>query len=527
MSLSYPSSCGGSARAVRTGRAPPKEGSRGREILTPVVHPIARPMQERTYSRRDFLTAAHASAALVALPALTSCGGGGAEPAPPPPPAAGPPNILLIVTDDQRADWLGCYGHPIIRTPVIDSLAQRGTRFANTYVTTPICPASRASIYTGLYERTHGFVFGQPALAQRWVEQSFPQVLRRAGYKTAMIGKLDVSLTAESRAAMFDHLVSVDPVEFFHAQPDGSKIHESDLSAKHAIDWLGQQRKDQPFCLNLSFNAPHAQYSDITNLYPWPPSADRLYEGVTIPPARLADPAIYEALPDFLKRSFNRDQFFWCCDSPEKYQTTMRGHYRMISGIDTAVGRVLDELQRLGLADNTVVIYASDNGVYMGERGLAGKWSHFNEALRVPLIVMDPRAPAALRGRVETGYALNVDLAPTLLQLAGAAVPATMQGRSLVPQLRGGTDAGRETDFLCEHLYKHASIPQWQGLRGPRYAYARYFDDAPAYEFLHDLQTDPDELVNLATSPAHASVLASMRDRTNQLAGRYEAAKTA
>lgn len=483
-------------------------------------------MTEKKYSRRHFLGAAQALTALTALQSVQGCGGGSSEPAPAPQTPRARPNFLVIVTDDQRYDTLSCAGHPIIRTPFIDSLAQRGTRFASTYVTTSICPASRTSILTSLYERTHQFTFDAPALASKWVDQSFPKLLRQAGYKTAMFGKLDVTLPAGASDAMFDRRIDIGQSPFFQTLPDGTRIHETDLCARYAIDWLGERRKDEPFCLNLHFNAPHAQYSDISDLYPWPPSANGLYEGVEIPAPRLTDPAIYEALPEFIKTSFNRDQFFWCCDSPEKYQATMRGHYRMISGIDNAVGRVLAELDRLRLAENTVVIYTSDNGVYMGERGLAGKWSHFNESLRIPLIVMDPRAPATQRGRVVSENVLNVDVAPTILSLADLSIPAAMQGRSLKPQLNGQTDTGREDGFLCEHLWNFSSIPRWEGLRSSRYAYARYIDVQPAYEFLHDLHSDPDELVNLAGSAQHAGVLQEVRTRTDQLIRRYDAARS-
>src|SRR5690606_33831358 len=146
---------------------------------------------------------------------------------------------------------------------------------------------------------------------------------------------------------------------------------------------------------------------------------------------------IFERHPEFLQTSMNRERYFWRWDTPEKYQTNMRAYFRMISGIDHAIGRVLDELERLGLAENTIIVYAADNGYYMGNRGFAGKWSHYEESLRVPLIVCDPRLPADRRGKVVEAMALNIDLAPTFLAYAGATIPENYQGRSLVPLAAG------------------------------------------------------------------------------------------
>ena len=244
--------------------------------------------------------------------------------------------------------------------------------------------------------------------------------------------------------------------------------------------------------------------------YPWPQSVDGMYEDREIPPPRLGDPAIYERHPDFLKQSINRERFFWSYDTPEKYQTNLRAYFRMISGIDRAMARVLAALKEAGLAENTIVVYSADNGYYLGDRGFQGKWSHFEESLRVPLIVYDPRLPKGQRGRVVDQMALNVDLGATFLDWAGTPKPARYEGRSLVPIVQGQPPADWRTHFFCEHLDLAPTLT-WEGIRGQRYVYARYFDQQPAYEFLHDLQTDPDELRNLATDAAHADTLRKMR----------------
>lgn len=179
------------------------------------------------------------------------------------------------------------------------------------------------------------------------------------------------------------------------------------------------QPKDKPFALNLWFNAAHAEDNDHRpgiGLYPWPQSVDGMYEDRSIPPARLGDPAIYEAHPQFLKDSINRERWFWGYDTPEKFETNLRAYYRMISGVDKAIARVLAALKEAGLADNTIIVYLADNGPYLGDRGFQGKWSHYEESLRVPMIVYDPRLPKEQRGRVVDDLGANVDscLPPSL-----------------------------------------------------------------------------------------------------------------
>ena len=185
------------------------------------------------------------------------------------------------------------------------------------------------------------------------------------------------------------------------------------------------------------------------------------------------------------------------------------------------IGRIRAELGRLDLADNTVIIYMGDNGYYMGDRGFAGKWSHYEQSLRVPLIVYDPRLPPAKRGAVNDRMALNIDVPATILDLAGVEIPPAYQGRSLLPLVGGEAVSGWRTYFFCEHRMNHPAIPKWEGVRGSRYVYARYYEQNPVYEFLHDLKTDPDELVNLASNPAYGDLLESMRNRCSELNTAY------
>lgn len=437
------------------------------------------------------------------------------------------PNIVFFLADDQRYDTLGCSGHPIIQTPHIDALADQGVRFENAFVSHSICWVSRTSILTGLTARSFGRPDAPDAAKPEALAAFLPDVLGAAGYRTGFFGKWHAKMPAEFKPAdHFDVFQAISRNPYFHVMPDGTKRHETDLVADGGIEFLRNLPNDQPFCLNLWFNAAHAEDGDKrpgSGHYPWPPSADGLYEDVAIAPPRLSDPAIFESQPEFLKRSINRERYFWGYDTPEKFQANMRAYFRMISGIDHAVGRVVAELERLELAENTVIVYSADNGYYLGDRGFQGKWSHYEQSMRVPMIVYDPRLPDAQRGRVRKEMVLNLDLPSTLVDWTGATVPSTYQGASLRPLLESnsnGNSPAWRADFFCEHVTL-APLLTWEGVRGERYKYARYFDQQPPYEFLHDLASDPDELKNLADDRAYATVLAEMRERCDALVEQY------
>ena len=278
------------------------------------------------------------------------------------------------------------------------------------------------------------------------------------------------------------------------------------------------------FRSSVSFNAVHANDRDQSpgmGHYPWPPSADGKYEDAEIPVPKLNDPEIYQNQPEFLKKSLNRERYFWRWDIPEKYQENMRAYFRMISGVDNSIGRIIKALENQGIAENTIIIYSADNGYYMGDRGFAGKWSHYEESLRVPLIVYDPRLSKSKRNRVIPGMTLNIDIPATILDIANVPIPKGYQGKSFLPMVTGqSADNGRE-EFFCEHLMDYAKIPKWEGIRGKRYVYARYFEQEPVYEFLHDLKKDPNELTNFADDPEYVSILTTMRKLTDKYINKY------
>jgi len=439
-----------------------------------------------------------------------------------------PPNIVLFFADDQRNHTLGCAGHPIVETPNIDRLASEGVRFQNAFVTTSTCWVSRACLFTGCYERRHLYRVQPGPLNPQLCASSYFAVLKRQGYRTGHLGKEHVSIAKASAAAMWDVRRKLGRRPYFKTLPDGSTRHETQILGDWGIEFLKEQPADKPFCLTISFNATHAEDGDKRpgiGHYPWPKVMDGKYEDRHMPLPRLNDPQIYAAQPQFLKDSINRERFFWRWDTPDKYQTNMRAYFRMLSGIDHVVGRLRKQLEHQGLADNTVIIYTADNGYYLGDRGFAGKWTHYEQSLRVPMVIHDPRQPVAHRGKVRSELVLNSDLAATMISLAGQPVPDTHTGRSLAPLIMGKTPEWR-TDFLCEFLAVPRSIPLWEGVRGTRWVYARYFVNGkhkPPFEFLHDLQDDPDQLVNLAALPAarrtaaHVAALANMRRRCDTL----------
>ncbi len=429
------------------------------------------------------------------------------------------PNIVFFFADDQTTSTLGCYGNEVVQTPNIDSLARRGTRFENAFVSHSICWVSRTTILTGLTGRGYGTP-GNPELARpEAVASLYSDILHRNGYRTGYFGKWHAKMPkGYRREDHFDEFQAIGRNPFYKKQPDGSLRHETELIVDRGIEFVKSQPKDKPFALNMWFNACHAEDSDRRpgiGHFPWPRAVDGMYENVDIAPPRLNDPAIFDSLPDFLKTTINRQRYFWRWNTSEKYQTNMRAYYRMVSGIDGAMGRFMKALQEAGLADNTIIVYSADNGYYMGNRGLAGKWSHYEESLRVPLIVFDPRVPDSQQGKVADAIALNLDLPATFLDWAGVEVPAHYQGRSLRPIVSSETPADWRTESFHEHFAVRNRIPAFEGLRNERFKYVRYIDHG-GQEFLHDLKNDPDELVNLSGDPKHAETLQAMRRRTDQ-----------
>ncbi len=428
------------------------------------------------------------------------------------------PNIVFFFADDQSAAMLGCYGNPVVQTPTIDSLAAKGVRFTNAFVSQPICWVSRTNILTGLSARRYGTPNDRDLATPEAIKTLYTDILSQNGYDTAHFGKWHARMPADFKPeAHFDEFEFIDRDPFFKKLPDGTSRHETDLIVDRGINFLKKQSKDKPFALNLWFNACHAEDDDRRpgmGHNPWPQSTDGMYEKISVPLPRLNDPEIFEKLPDFFKTSITRERYFWQWNTPYKYEHNMRAYYRMTSGIDKAIARFLKELEAAGLAENTIIVYTADNGYIMANRGLSGKWSHYDESISIPLIIADPRVPATQRGKLTDAYALNVDFPATFLDWAGAEIPVAFEGRSLRGIVEGKVPAIWRTETFHEHFAVRDRIPAFEGIRDGHYKYARYIDHGN-YEFLHDLTKDPDELINLAKDPAHAATLKEMRERTD------------
>jgi len=426
------------------------------------------------------------------------------------------PSIIFFLADDQRDTVLGCYGHPIVKTPTLDRLAAEGVRFENSFCEVPICAASRSSIFSGLSQRTHGYNFGEPAVPAKYIATSYPVMLKAAGYRIGFAGKYGMSFASPGMTKEFDFFKPIDRNPYLKRMPDGSLRHETELCGDAAIEFIQSNPPGTPFCLSISFNASHAEDSDHRPgfHFQWPKSTDGMYEDVEIPAPRLGDEKYFTAMPPFLQdiTQLNRERFYWRWDTPEKYQINMRAYFRMVTGIDNTIARVLEALRESGMEKNTIIVYTADNGYLMGDRGTAGKWNHYEQSLRVPLIVYDPSLPPPQRGRVVTESVSNIDLAPTFVQWAGLEPPEVYQGRSLLPLIKGKKGVEWRDTVFCEHKFNR--FPNWHGIRGGKYKFAVYYDEPDdPYECLYDLENDPDEFTNLAANPEYAPVLGMMRKR--------------
>ena len=309
---------------------------------------------------------------------------------------------------------------------------------------------------------------------------------------------------------MFDEFTPIFRDPYFRESIDGTNKHTTEVITDYAVDFIQNRAQDQPFCLSISFNAAHAEDNDRipgSGHYPWPKTVDGLYEDVEISTPRI-DTTQYKSLPEFFTNSLNRERYFWRWDTPEKYDTNMRAYYRMISGIDQAVGRILKTLQDEGITEETLIIYTADNGYYGGNRGFAGKWTHFEESMRIPMIVYDPRIEES--ASVDHSLVLNIDIPATILNAGGIDIPESYQGQSLLPLTRGETNPRKV--FLWEHLWEIDFIPKWEGVRTDQYSFARYTSQDPPYVFLHDLEKDPDQLENHAEHPEYHQVLAELEN---------------
>jgi arylsulfatase len=423
-----------------------------------------------------------------------------------------PLNVVVLYADDWRYNTLGCAGNPVVKTPQLDQLAREGTLFTRACVTTAICGVSRATLFTGQWMSRHGNT-AFAAFKTPWAE-TWPGLLRANGYHTGHIGKWH---NGKFPGENFDFGRAYSGTHWMK-QPDGSKIHVTQKNENDALEFLRTRPAGKPFCLTLAFFATHAEDGNPLQFLPQPETMS-LYQDIPIPLPQTATDASFRKLPDFIanERNESRTRWHWRFDTPEKYQTMMKNYYRLATGVDTACGRVLTELKQQGLLEKTLVIFTGDNGYFHGEHGLADKWYPHEESIRVPLIVRDPRLSPDKAGGTNDDFALNADLAPTILAAAGIKAPATMQGQNLAPLYLASTKPAWRSEFFYEHalLKNRDFIPASQALVRKDAKYMLWPDFQR--EQLFDLKVDPGEEHDLIADPAQKARLAEMRTRFEEL----------
>lgn len=429
-----------------------------------------------------------------------------------------PPNVIFLLTDDQRWDAMGAMGNPYIQTPNMDALAQDGVMFTNAYVTTAICCTSRASILSGQYARRHGIHnFSTPFSDTAW-QHTYPMLFKAAGYKTGFIGKYGVGTANSVPDQDFDYWAAMaGQPTYEQTDASGKPIHYTRVVGEHIDTFLRSCQNQEPFCLSVSFKAPHVQDGDPRQFI-FDPAYASLLEEVSLPPPTHGDSSAWARFPDFFtadNEARRRWQLRFANDS--LYQASVKGYYRLIYGVDVVIGEMRQTLKDLALDDNTLIVLMGDNGFYLGEHGMAGKWYGHEPSIRVPLVIYHPKWEQARRGQVLDQIALNIDVAPTLLDLAGLPIPEQMQGKSLVPLMQTPAAPPLRSAFFYEHLFDHPRIPQSEGVVSLDKKYLIYLNTEPTYEELYDLDSDPDEVNNLAQEAAHKPLLDSMRQAFQQL----------
>ena len=420
-------------------------------------------------------------------------------------PAAGTrPNFLFIYTDDQRYDAMsgvqkeqGASGRfPWFKTPNMDRLAAEGVRFRNAFVVNSLCAPSRAVNLTGRYSHLNGVASNFRPFPTNNVTHA--TLLREAGYTTAYIGKWHMDSQRERpgfdyHASFIGHARYVDPPFIVNGEDTPTKGWIDDLSTDYAISFMRKQKaSSKPWSMVVGFKAPHGPCD--------PPARarERFAGELARAVPNLNTPAPY--LEGGAKRR--------TAPGPGVSAVPVSlDYFRCVSAADDCLGRLLDALDELGIATNTVVVYTSDNGYYLGEHGLGDKRSAYEESMRVPFIVRDPTLGASDRGRVVDGMVLNLDLAQTLLDYAGVPAPRTMQGRSWRPLLSGKTDGWRQSwfyEYFAENQ-KNTRVPDITAVRTSD-AKLILYPGHPAWSELFDLKADPFEKTNLFADSAHAAL---------------------
>ncbi len=481
-----------------------------------------------------------------------------------------PMNIVYIMSDDHSYQTISAYDHRFIETPNIDWIAQHGTRFTNSFVANSLSGPSRACMLTGKHSHANGFTDNTKTFDGS--QQTYPKLLQKAGYQTAMIGKWHLT----SNPTGFDYW-DILIAQGHYYNPDficnGKRVQRhgyvTNIVTDLALDWLSNKRdKTKPFCLLLHNKAPHRVWSpdtcdlDLYNdkVYPLP---DNFYDDYKGRPAaakqemsiikdmdlvydlKMADKeneihsnpeleelgrcnynrmtpsqrAQWDAHYDPIIKKFKEARLTGKALAEWKYQRYMHDYMRVIHSIDRNIGRVINYLKENDLLDNTMIVYTSDQGFYMGEHGWFDKRFMYEESFRTPLLVY---LPGGKHGDIKE-MVQNIDYAPTILDLAGVNIPSDIQGVSFLPLLEG-KKVKNWRKSLYYHYYEYPaehSVCKHYGVRTSRYSLIHFYDDVNSWE-LYDLKKDPEQMHNIYGEKGTEKLTKKLKDELHKLQDQYD-----
>lgn len=495
------------------------------------------------------------------------------------------PNFIFVLTDDQSYGMMGCDGNELTHTPNLDQLAREGVFFDRAYVTSAICTPSRISIFLSQYERKHGVNFnsGTSVAPDAW-KQSYPVLMRDGGYYTGYVGKNHAPIGKGG----YQSGLMEESFDYFYAGHGHIRFYPKDvhdifegaeydtqveivnegaqdfLSNEHrlegAVRFLDERPNDKPFCLSICLNLPHGAGTSTMQMRKSDDEIYKtLYRDIDIP---LPDHYVAKAdiqtpkLPANVLHAQERQTGYDYVDQPDTLKERVIRQMQAMTGIDRMIGNLRTKLENDGLDDNTVIIFCSDHGLFMGQHGLGGKALCYEQTTHVPMIVFDPQLPAVLRGARCNELVQTIDIAATMLDLAEIESPSTFQGKSLRPLLSGSGGEIRPYVFTENLWVTHFGNPRIEAVQDKRWKYIRYYEnqrtpaslklkvakqmgipvskmlygvhdneipvyrhhaesslqgEEPIYEELYDLQSDPDELSNLIDDPHSAAELQRLR----------------